>query len=207
MPPVPTPHPIVEDLAQEILPQELQGLGASLAADLANARADVVPELVTFTGFIAGTVPQPGTGTGEQAGTGTREQAGTATGEQAGTATGEQAGTSKSPKLWWLLYLDLRLQSWMLIEETGVIRTERVRDDTVPRADRQEVGERDVVWVRSDASVATGSGPQSVEARFLTGDFTRAGDFDASPTGGTSDAVTGDFCGSPLCCWGSRSRR
>jgi hypothetical protein len=115
--------------------------------------------------------------------------------------TVRQPGTRHPPKRWRLLYLDLRLQSWLLIEETGIVHNARVRDDTVPGL----VRERDVVWVRIDASVASGGGPQSVEARFLTGEFTRAGDFEASPAGGTYAAVTGDFCRSPMCCYG-RSR-
>ena len=50
--------------------------------------------------------------------------------------------------------------------------------------------------------------PQSDEARFLTGEFTRAGDFDYSETGGQSAAETGLFCpNTPLCNCGPRSRR
>ena len=57
-----------------------------------------------------------------------------------------------------------------------------------------------MLWVNRDTAVGRGSGPQSDEARFLTGQFIRAGDFDQWETGGPSSAETGLFCpNTPLC--------
>jgi hypothetical protein len=114
-------------------------------------------------------------------------------------------GTVPQPGMatdWRLLYLDWRLLNWLLVKDDDVLHVERVKDPTAPS------GERDVIWVNADAPVRGGSGAESVEARFLTGDFTRAGDFDAAPSGGTGSAATGIFCEArtPFCCYG-RSRR
>jgi hypothetical protein len=97
---------------------------------------------------------------------------------------------------WRVLYLDTRLQNWLLVKDGDVLYNTTVDDDTSPS------GKRDVIWVKADASVGHGSGSLSVEARFLTGDFTRAGDYEAAPAGGTLAAATGVFCEArtPLCC-------
>jgi hypothetical protein len=89
---------------------------------------------------------------------------------------------------WRLLYLDLQLSNWILVEKDGIVHSAVVEDDNVPGK------QRDVVWVTGDTAVGVGSGSQSVEAQFLTGEFTRAADFRASPTGGTLAASTGVFC-------------
>ena len=62
----------------------------------------------------------------------------------------------------------------------------------------------DIIWVLADAAVGRGGRSLSVEGAFLCGNFTRAGDFEASPTGGTLAASTGVFCEarSPGCCKG-----
>ncbi len=100
-----------------------------------------------------------------------------------------------------LFYLDPAQQSWMLVEQDQIRYHQEIKDDSAPR------GRRMMIWVSVDAAVGSGSGPQSDEARFLTGEFTRAGDFSASPMSGTMGAVTGVFCEarSPSCCYG-RSR-
>jgi hypothetical protein len=113
----------------------------------------------------------------------------------AGFASGsvQQPGATNN---WLLMYLDGQLRSWLLIEVDGIVHSEQIKDDSAPS------GKRDMIWVKSDAAVGMGAGPQSDAARFLTGEFTRAGDFDASPAGGTRAASTGAFCGAntPLCC-------
>ena len=94
------------------------------------------------------------------------------------------SGTVDNPattKKWVLVYRDWRLITWLLIEGAGIRHLDKVPEDGDPtRA-------RDILWVDRDAAVGRGSGPQSVEARFLTGDFTRAGDLDpwedAGPAG------------------------
>lgn len=97
---------------------------------------------------------------------------------------------------WRLLYLDLRMESWLLIEESGIVDAQQVRDDTAPSRTC------DLVWVKADAAVGAGRGAQSDDARFLTGQFTRAGDSETSWTGGTQTATTGVFCGASTvtCC-------
>lgn len=89
---------------------------------------------------------------------------------------------------WQVMYLDLQLKNWLLVEQAGVITKNTVVEDKVP--DRK----MDVLWVTADTAVGVGSGSQSLEAQFLTGDFTRAADFRASVSGGTLAAATGVFC-------------
>jgi hypothetical protein len=103
---------------------------------------------------------------------------------------------------WLLVYSDWRMTTWLLVESAGILHMDSVPDDsTDPQA-------RDVLWVGRDTAVGRGSGPQSDEARFLTGQFIRAGDFDQWETGGASSAETGLFCpNTPLCNCGPRSRR
>jgi hypothetical protein len=97
---------------------------------------------------------------------------------------------------WLLMYPEAQPQSWLLLEGSGIVHTGTMANEVAPE------GPRNVVWVRRDAAVGTGSGPQSDEARFLTGEFTRAGDFYAAPAGGTNAASTGVFCGgnTAFCC-------
>jgi hypothetical protein len=89
---------------------------------------------------------------------------------------------------WRLLYCDSRLQTWLLVEESNIVYNATLDDYTSP------FRKRDVIWVKESASVGTGRGSQSAHARFLTGAFTRAGDFDAPLGGGTLAAATGVFC-------------
>jgi hypothetical protein len=103
---------------------------------------------------------------------------------------------------WRLLYLDSRLNNWLLVPEHDIVVHERLDDDHAPS------GKRDALWVRGSAMVVHGSGSRSNEGRFLVGEFTRAGDFAASTTGGTFSAATGLLCEAttPGCCWGRRTR-
>jgi hypothetical protein len=104
---------------------------------------------------------------------------------------------------WRLLYLDERLQRWLLAPKDSVIHQQRQSDE------RAAFGKRDAIWVRGDAQVVQGSGPQPIERRFIVGDITRASDVQSAPSGGTQAAATGLFCvaSTPFCCYGSRSRR
>ena len=119
------------------------------------------------------------------------------------TLVGYISGTIINPGThsnWLLVYRDWRMITWYLIEGTGIVHL-----DTVPE-DGDPTRARDVLWVDRDTAVGRGSGPQSDEARFLTGDFTRAGDFDRGRTGGRhrGDRV---FCPTtPLGNCGRRSR-
>jgi hypothetical protein len=114
-----------------------------------------------------------------------------------GGVVDDKAGTTK--KEWVVLYLDAKLVGWLLVESDGIIYRETVKDPSG--------GHRDVLWVRADASVGRGRGAQTNEERFLRGDFTAAGDFAATPTGGTTAAATGLLVDAttPGCC-GFKSR-
>jgi hypothetical protein len=103
---------------------------------------------------------------------------------------------------WRLLYLDARLNNWLLVPEDDIVVHQRLEDDRAPS------GKRDALWVRGSATVVQGSGSRETDGRFLVGEFTRAGDFAASTTGGTFSAASGLLCEAttPGCCWGARSR-
>jgi hypothetical protein len=103
---------------------------------------------------------------------------------------------------WRLLYLDSRLDTWMLVPEDKIIVSEQLKDDNAPS------GLRDVLWVDSTASLVRGSGPRTNHGRFLVGELTRAGDFAASTSGGTFSAATGLLCEAttPGCCTITRTR-
>ena len=92
---------------------------------------------------------------------------------------------------WQVLYVDLALTEWVLIEADGIVQYAQVKDEAVPEAFD---GKRDLLWVRADTSVGRGPASQSIESQFLTGPFTRAGDFEAPLVGGTLGAATGVFC-------------
>jgi hypothetical protein len=109
---------------------------------------------------------------------------------------------SDKGKNWRLLYLDSRLDSWVLIPVEDIIVSERLKDDKAPS------GKRDVLWVDATANVLHGSGPRTNEGRFLVGELTRAGDFVASTTGGTFSVATGLLCETttPARCLSSRTQ-
>ncbi len=109
-------------------------------------------------------------------------------------ATAGRAAISETA--WLVFYLDARLQTWLLVQKESIVLRRTVDDRLSP------FGSHDVIWVRGQAPIRHGSGPQSIQQRFLTGDFTRAGDFDAPPTGGTFSSPSGLLCaaGSPGCC-------
>jgi hypothetical protein len=97
---------------------------------------------------------------------------------------------------WRLVYLDSRLFSWLLVRESDILVHQRLSDEHAPS------GMRDVLWIRGTANVIQGTGARSNEGRFLVGEFTRAGDFAASTTGGTFSAASGLLCEAttPGCC-------
>jgi hypothetical protein len=105
-------------------------------------------------------------------------------------------------RMWTRLYLDLDLQSWLIIESAGVLQREDVHNEPGVAPGRV------VLWVRPDAAVGRGKRSLSVEGEFLTGEFTRAGDFDLGTAAGTPAAATGVFCDarSVGCCMGRTNR-
>jgi hypothetical protein len=135
-----------------------------LVATLTDA-GEALTDLVAFTGFLGGSIEEPGTNTE-----------------------------------WRILYLDVELRTWLIVERGNILVWDLVEDKSAP------FSQRNVIWVRQDAPVGRGSQPP--EAKFLTGDFTRAGDCEAPASGGTLAGATGIFCQArtPSCC-GPRSRR
>ena len=91
--------------------------------------------------------------------------------------------------LWTVLYLDTCLQNWLLVQADGIVFRQAIADEKAP------FKKRDVLWVTADTAVGLGDGSVALEAQFLTGTFTEAGDFDDRPAGGgTLNAATGVFC-------------
>lgn len=168
------PHRLVVKLAKGLAPtvRTLQEAGES-DTELANAlaKAPHVPELVTFAGYLGGTLVY---------------------------TMGEETTN------WRLLYLDAKLVTWLLVPESEIVQRGSVEDPRTP------FGGRDVIWIGADCSVSRGSGalrPEEVQARYLRGEFTRAGDFAATINSGTFASPTGVFCEHPTpgCC-GRRTR-
>ena len=98
------------------------------------------------------------------------------------STTGQDGGT------WWRLYLNWRLSECLLVREEDIVANDRIKD---PDA---EFDVRDVLWVKADAMVKTVSGSVPADVQFLTGEFTRAGDFEVGIDGGTATGATGVFC-------------
>jgi hypothetical protein len=103
---------------------------------------------------------------------------------------------------WRLVYLDSRLDSWLLVPERDIVVHQRLRDANAPS------GRRDLLWVDATANLLRGSGPQTSDGRFLVGQLTRAGDFAASTGSGTFSAASGLLCEAttPGCCIVTRTR-
>jgi hypothetical protein len=168
------PHKLVAEIAGELKGTEgaeLAGLPRTpTAVQLADAlaRAEEIPELVIFAGFLGG----------------------------------EIARDDDPDRKWRLLYLDWKLVSWLLVPQDKIVFRGKLGDESAPFA------ERDAIWVLADARVKRGDGPQSTEARFLRGDFVRAGDISSGVTAGTFTPTTGLFCEAttPSCC-GRPTRR
>ena len=107
--------------------------------------------------------------------------------------------TDSKGTVWRLFYLDPKLLTWLFIGENDIVLRRAFKDERSP------FGQRDVIWLRSSASVTEGTGPprlNELEAQFLRGDFIGAGDFSASLTGGTFSRATGLLCEveTPGCC-------
>jgi len=104
---------------------------------------------------------------------------------------------------WRLMFADARLRHWLLFPSDDVVAEQRARDRSAA------FDKRDIVWLRGDARVVRGHTPQTVEGRFLSGEFTLAADIETGAGGASEGAATGLFCEAttPFCCIGSRSRR
>jgi hypothetical protein len=103
----------------------------------------------------------------------------------------------RGDKTWRLLFVDVHLSEWLLFDEADAVMNYRAKD---PKAIG---GALDYVWVKSEAAVGAGNASNPPETIFLTGAFTRAGDFASSlrgdtyssPSGLICDAVTPGGCG------------
>jgi hypothetical protein len=165
--PAPQPNPLVAAIAQLGAGPVSALLGGgtltgpqqtALGAALQN-----LPELVTFSGLSAGTLPDPSDPTGPA---------------------------------WPALFLNAQMSKWLLVEPGGLFHHETFQDPISPGQTR------DVFWVRADATIRWGSETRSGPGRFLRGQFTSAGDYSASVSGGTVNPATGIFCQVPTpgCC-------
>jgi len=84
------------------------------------------------------------------------------------------------PKLrWQVLFLDLHLQHWLIVESKDILYFDRVRDDTAA------CGLRDYLWVGEDALIGRGGAANSADAVVRSGAFSRAGDLALSLPGDT----------------------
>jgi hypothetical protein len=178
------PHPLVTSVALklaekagEVSPEEAAALTAQRVADDTSDVAEKQKLADAFAGQA--NLPRLSLFAGLLGGTVTRE---------------------KTP--WRLVYLDSRLDTWLLVQDDDIIVHERRPDANAPS------GCRDLVWVDATANLLRGSGPQTGDGRFLVGELTRAGDFAASSTGGTFSAATGLLCEAttPGCCIRPRTR-
>jgi hypothetical protein len=89
---------------------------------------------------------------------------------------------------WLVLYRTVNLQEWLIVPQDEIVARTKVDDPTAP------YGSYDLIWVKQQAAIRHGSGPQSVATAFLSGDFTRASDVEPSPTGGTFSSPSGLLC-------------
>lgn len=99
---------------------------------------------------------------------------------------------------WWIVYLDSQLESWRLIPHKDILLHSSMDDDNAP------FKKRDLLWVDADALTTRGESPPrpELQAQYLRGDFTRAGDLVAPAPGAPMSASTGVFCEvtTPSCC-------
>ena len=144
------PNPLVNDLAEQLRtsgPQSFVPQADELGATAALAASPDVPEFVTFDGYLGATITHP------------------------------SGAPPDDFNQWCVLYRDLALRSWLLVEKAGVVRRLALDDKNVTE------DPRDVIWVKAETAVGRGSGSMSNEAKFLTGVFTRAGTLEAGPSG------------------------
>jgi len=96
---------------------------------------------------------------------------------------------------WTVLYRDLALSTWILVQPDDIVHHKPVKDGLSPDLTW------DMIWVKATASVGHGSGAVA-DVQFLTGNFVRARDFPSAPFGGTFGPEVGAFQigTSPNCC-------
>jgi hypothetical protein len=180
-----TPHPLVAEIATGL---------AAMDVPIAKAGNQLIADDAAASGSITAPPPPDRGELQDLTASAARDVVGFAGASDVPelvTFTGYLGATllNLRDKDWCVLYLDSRLVSWLLVEKSGIVFRDPVEDEKAP------CGIRDVIWVKADTAVGSGGGSLSIQAQFLTGDFTRAADFDESPPGGgTLAAATGVFC-------------
>jgi hypothetical protein len=102
---------------------------------------------------------------------------------------------------WRQFYLDLSLRRCLWIDDNAIVAHRELKDEELKPA------VRDMIWVKADAQIVVANAAAAAEVQFLTGEFTRAGDFDVDAMAGALSPATGKFCGrSPACCAGKTPR-
>jgi hypothetical protein len=90
---------------------------------------------------------------------------------------------------WWrVLFLDVDVNRWILVLEDDIKDHQIVKDPRIPG------GAIDYMWVKADTPVGPGDLKTDPRNLFLTGGFTRAGDFDTSVRGDTYSPASGLIC-------------
>jgi hypothetical protein len=98
---------------------------------------------------------------------------------------------------WWhVIFLDIRLSKWVIVPWEAMQLYERREDPSLP------FGYADRIWVAADARIGVGDVTTSVDALWLSGDFTRAGDFRSSLGTASGSSTSGVLCDAitPRCC-------
>ena len=90
---------------------------------------------------------------------------------------------------WWRsLFLNPALTEWVVIDEEQILEAYRANDDRCPG------GSLDYIWVKSETPIGSGGLQTDPRNLFLTGGFTRAGDFATSVRGDTYSPASGLIC-------------
>jgi hypothetical protein len=99
-------------------------------------------------------------------------------------------------KNWQVLYGEPTLSKWAAVPVDYILLHHRTRQRSAA------FGEIDILWVNGEAPIAQGFSSAPAEAVFLTGRFTRAGDFSASYADVTPQSDSGLLCEAitPGCC-------
>ena len=175
------PHPLVTSVARKLAEKDVGTLKAEAEKTIADRRGSKGTEDEAYAEALANQANLPGLS----------------------LIAGYLGGAvSREGATWRLVYLDARLDSWLLVNENDIVDYQRLTDDKAP------MSQRDMLWVDASANLLRGTGPRTNDGRFLVGELTRAGDFAASSTGGTFSAATGLLCEAttPGCCIKPRTR-
>jgi hypothetical protein len=204
------PHPLVVTLVQELLKRRLESFDESTKQELAKrlAHPKRAEEMMQDPKAADSTIKKIANTPLDELGLDGRTRLAQAAdyvdipdlvtfvGYLGGTIDAELNGRNVK---WWILYIDSQLQNWRFIADADIVLHKAMADDSSP------FNTRDMIWVHANTLTARGEAPPrpEVQAQFLRGDFTRAGDLAAAPgAGGPTSPRTGGFCDviTPYCC-------